>query len=78
MPHLNPILLAGYHLNATCNLIYLDPHVAVQPALTEVNATSRQTLSECSVLTMPLTSLDPSLVLGFYCKDRYSPAHINA
>ena len=62
----------GYHLDASCQLVYLDPHVCTQQALMTVTDASRETLRESNFLTMPITSLDSSLVLGFYCADRAS------
>lgn len=49
------------------SLLYLDPHT-IQPAAT---CTSDWETCSCDVLrTMWLSSLDPSLALGFYCKDK--------
>lgn len=49
------------------SLLYLDPHT-IQPAATD--SSDWETCS-CDVLrTMWLSSLDPSLALGFYCKNK--------
>jgi len=49
------------------SLLYLDPHT-IQPAATDIS--DWETCS-CDVLrTMWLSSLDPSLALGFYCKNK--------
>jgi cysteine protease ATG4 len=56
------------------NMIYLDPH-AIRQAVTvkDITSYSMSELStyQCqSVKTVPIVSLDPSLVVGFYCKTK--------
>eukprot|EP00668_Euglena_longa_P011489 GGOE01013895.1.p2 GENE.GGOE01013895.1~~GGOE01013895.1.p2 ORF type:complete len:384 (-),score=119.61 GGOE01013895.1:410-1531(-) len=55
-------------------LMYLDPHVAVQPALLQVEMGSvvngLSSLREERIETMDPGLLDPSLLLGFYCRTR--------
>ena len=59
----------------SCKLLCLDPHVAVQPALTgdedgEFLPSSLHTLREDDVKTLDMSLLDPSLMIGFYCRTK--------
>ncbi|KAJ3022778.1 Cysteine protease atg4a [Thoreauomyces humboldtii] len=56
------------------SVLYLDPHI-MRPAvdIKDVESSTKNDFSSyhCeTVRTIPLISLDPSLVLGFYCRDR--------
>jgi len=52
------------------NLFYLDPHV-VQPAVNMSTDQFRTESYHCSVPNkMPMSSVDPSLAIGFYCSDQ--------
>lgn len=49
------------------DVIYLDPHI-VRPSLKPENFSAEE--FHCTVpLRMPFSNMDPSLILGFYCKD---------
>ncbi|KAI9099755.1 hypothetical protein DFS34DRAFT_504463 [Phlyctochytrium arcticum] len=57
------------------NLIYLDPHVLrpmvkLPPDLSTSQPSTFQSYHCDAVRTMPISAVDPSLVLGFYLKDR--------
>jgi len=56
----------------THKLLYLDPHVAVQPALLHAEMggpiDGLASLREESAKMLDLSLLDPSLLLGFYCR----------
>jgi len=51
-------------------LFYLDPHIVQSTVDMEKDQFSSESFHCAIPHKMPLSSLDPSLAIGFYCKDK--------